>query len=151
MLSVAYSFEYDELAIRGRPETELVLSDVEREELTALTLRRTTAQALALRASIVLGCADGLENKAVAVRQRVTPQTASKWPALFVEHRLDGLLDAPQPRVPCSTDDAHTCASQRPWTRRECAQAMTLLYPIVHDQPETVLAKRLVMGLSAGC
>jgi hypothetical protein len=38
----------------GRPKGELVLSDSEREELQALTMRRKTAQALALRARIVL-------------------------------------------------------------------------------------------------
>lgn len=37
--------------MRGRPKSELVLSAAEREQLTALTLRRKTAQALALRAS----------------------------------------------------------------------------------------------------
>jgi transposase len=83
---------------------------VEREQLTALTLRRKTAQAQALRARIVLGCADGLENKAVAVRQRVTPQTVSKWRARFVEHRVDGLLDAPRPGAPRSIDDARVDA-----------------------------------------
>ncbi len=60
--------------MRGRPKTQLVLSAAEREQLTALTLRRKTAQAQALRARIVLSCADGMENQAVAVRQRVTPQ-----------------------------------------------------------------------------
>ena len=46
----------------------------------ALTLRRKTAQALALRARIVLACADGVDDKAVAARQRViTPQTVT-WP-----------------------------------------------------------------------
>ena len=60
--------------MRGRPKTELVLSTAEREQLTALTLRRKTAQALALRARIVPGCADGLENQEVAARQGVTPQ-----------------------------------------------------------------------------
>lgn len=43
----------------GRPKAPLVLTDTEREELKALTLRRKTAQALALRARIVLACADG--------------------------------------------------------------------------------------------
>ena len=96
--------------MRGRPKTELVLSDAEREQLTALTLRRKTAQAMALRARIVLGCAQGMENKAVAVRQRVTPQTVSKWRARFVEHRLEGLLDAPRPGAPRSIDDARVDA-----------------------------------------
>ena len=45
--------------MRGRPKAQLVLSETEREQLEALTLRRKTAQALALRARIVLGCADG--------------------------------------------------------------------------------------------
>ncbi|RDJ97275.1 IS630 family transposase, partial [Paraburkholderia lacunae] len=40
--------------MRGRPKAPLVLSEAEREQLTALTMRRKTAQALALRARIVL-------------------------------------------------------------------------------------------------
>jgi Homeodomain-like domain len=73
----------------GRPRAQLALSESEREQLVALIMRRKTAQGLALRASIVLACADSADNKAVAVRQRVTPQTVSKWRARFVEHRLD--------------------------------------------------------------
>src|ERR1700761_9188736 len=90
----------------GRPKGKLVLSDSEREDLQALTMRRKTAQALALRARIVLACADGLDNKSVAAKQRVTQQTVSKWRARFVEHRLDGLLDAPRPGAPRTIDDA---------------------------------------------
>ena len=61
----------------GRPKAQLVLSEAEREYLMALTMRRKTAQALALRARIVLACAEGADNKVVAARQRVTPQTVS--------------------------------------------------------------------------
>src|SRR4051794_34204378 len=96
--------------MRGRPKTELMLSETEREQLEALTLRRKTAQALALRARIVLGWAAGADNKAVAARQRVTQQTVSKWRARFVEHRLDGLLDAPRPGAPRTIDDARVDA-----------------------------------------
>ena len=94
----------------GRPKAELVLSQAEREQLVALTLRRKTAQALALRARIVLSCADGSDNQDVAVRQRVTKQTVSKWRARFVERRLDGLLDAPRPGAPRSIDDSRVDA-----------------------------------------
>lgn len=93
-----------------RPQTQLVLSPSERAQLEALTLRRKTAQAVALRARIVLGCATGAENKAVAARQRVSEQTVCKWRARFVEHRLDGLLDAPRPGAPRTIDDARVDA-----------------------------------------
>ncbi|MDQ6639517.1 MAG: IS630 family transposase [Pseudomonadota bacterium] len=93
-----------------RPKTQLVLSQSERAQLEALTLRRKTAQAVALRARIVLGCAAGAENKAVAQRQRVSEQTVCKWRARFVEHRLDGLLDAPRPGAPRTIDDARVDA-----------------------------------------
>jgi transposase len=96
--------------MRGRPKAQLVLSESEREQLMALTMRRKTAQALALRARIVLSCAEGADNKAVAARQRVTRQTVSKWRARFVEHRLDGLLDAPRPGAPRTIEDAHVDA-----------------------------------------
>ena len=58
--------------MNGRPKALLVLSATEREQLIALTKRRKTAQALALRARIVLACAEGADNKVVAACQRVT-------------------------------------------------------------------------------
>jgi transposase len=96
--------------MRGRPKAELVLTEPEREELVALTLRRKTAQALALRARIVLACAEGQDSKVVAARQRVTPQTVSKWRGRYVRDRLDGLLDAPRSGAPRTIDDARVDA-----------------------------------------
>ena len=84
----------------------LVLSEAERSELTALTARRKTAQALALRARIVLGCAAGAENKDVAAHLRVDPMTVGKWRRRFVEHRMDGLYDEPRCGAPRTIDDA---------------------------------------------
>ncbi|GAB3628394.1 transposase [Pandoraea terrae] len=94
----------------GRPKAELILTESEREQLQALTMRRKTAQALALRARIVLACADGIDNKIVSARLRVTQQTVSKWRARFVAHRLDGLLDAPRPGAPKTINDSHVDA-----------------------------------------
>ena len=96
--------------MRGRPRAQLVPGEPERGQLMASTLRRKTAQAPALRARIVPACADGIGNKTVAARQRVTPQTVSKWRARFVEQHLDGLLDAPRTGAPRSIDDARVDA-----------------------------------------
>jgi hypothetical protein len=57
----------------GRRLDMLTLSDAEKSELTAVASWPKTAQALAQRARIVLACADGLENKAVARLSRYMP------------------------------------------------------------------------------
>jgi transposase len=90
----------------GRPKAPLVLSETEREQLQAWARRRKTAQALALRAQIVLGCAGEMANQDVASGLRITPQTVSKWRNRFIHQRLDGLLDAPRPGAPRTIDDA---------------------------------------------
>jgi transposase len=84
----------------------LVLTDGERSELTALAARRNTAQALALRAKIILRCAEGRENKQVAVDLRVDQGTVGKWRRRFVEHRLEGLHDSARSGAPRTIDDA---------------------------------------------
>ena len=60
------------MARTGRPKTELVLSDEERVTLERLTNRRKSAQAIALRARIVLACAAGKANRQVAGALRPT-------------------------------------------------------------------------------
>lgn len=84
----------------GRPKTELTLTAEEREQLTRDARRATSAQALALRSRIVLGCADGHDNKTVAERVRCSANTVAKWRKRFIEHRLDGLLDEARPGRP---------------------------------------------------
>jgi hypothetical protein len=60
-----YRVDKTRLRCEEDPKTELVLTQAERDELVALTLRRKTAQSLALRARIVLACADGQSNRQV--------------------------------------------------------------------------------------
>lgn len=91
---------------RGRPIPPLELSVEERETLQRWARRPKTAQALALRARIVLACADGRNNGAVAVEEGVTRQTVGRWRSRFLSKRLDGLLDEPRPGAPRKIMDA---------------------------------------------
>lgn len=88
------------MARTGRPKAELELTEEERAQLLRWARRRKSSQALALRSRIVLGCAQGLDNKEVAALERVSAPTVGKWRSRFVEHRLDGLCDEPRPGRP---------------------------------------------------
>src|SRR5215467_13624152 len=84
----------------------LVLSEAERRTLENWAKRRKTAQGLALRARIVLACADGGPNIAVAARLGINRATVGKWRIRFLARRLDGLGDEPRPGVPRTITDA---------------------------------------------
>lgn len=90
----------------GRRLPPLELSEAERAELASLASRRRTAQGLALRARIVLACAEGGQNQEVAPRLGVCHDTVGKWRRRFLERRLDGLLDEPRSGAPRSVEDA---------------------------------------------
>jgi transposase len=92
--------------VAGRRLAEIILSEAEREELTSLSRRGKTAQAIAMRARIILSCAAGQLNKDVAVGLRVHPMTVGKWRGRFLLHRVDGLRDEPRPGAPRTIDDA---------------------------------------------
>jgi transposase len=81
------------------------LTDEERALLESFTRRHTSAQALALRARIVLDAADGFTNGEIAERQRVSRPTVTKWRGRFAEFRVDGLLDEPRPGRPRTITD----------------------------------------------
>ena len=89
----------------GRPLAPLSLEPEEREVLERWTRRRKTAQALALRARIVLGADEGLSNGEVAEALGITRATVGKWRSRFVERGVDGLLDEPRPGAPRTITD----------------------------------------------
>ncbi|MDQ3419270.1 MAG: IS630 family transposase, partial [Acidobacteriota bacterium] len=61
---------------------------------------------LALRSRVVLACAEGLTNRAVAKRLHVSSNCVCKWRERFRVRRLEGLTDEPRPGAPRkATDD----------------------------------------------
>jgi transposase len=91
---------------RGRPVVRIVLSPSERDALERYTRRATTAQALALRARIILRCAGGDRHTVIAKDLHVSQQMVSKWRHRFLAGRVPGLLDEPRPGVPRRLSDA---------------------------------------------
>jgi transposase len=121
----------------GRRKAALVLTDEERQRLTSLAHRSRSAAALALRARIILVCAEGTDSKVVARRLHVTPGTVSKWRGRFVRDRLDGLHDEPRPGAKRQVTDEQVEAvvirtlETKPagathWSTRSMANAMGL-------------------------
>jgi len=84
---------------RGRGVDEVVLTADEQQTLERYERGRTVGQALALRARIVLRCAEGKLHRDVASDLGVAVQTVGKWRKRFVKHGVDGLVDAPRPNV----------------------------------------------------
>lgn len=120
---------------RGPRLTALELTVQENNQLVEWTRRHKTSQALALRARIILGCAQGAANREVAKRCRTSVQTVGKWRRRFLERRLDGLLDEPRPGAPRKLDDAKieqliaTTLNERPreathWSTRLLAKRL---------------------------
>ena len=127
----------------GRPTAALMLTEQERETLEAWSRRPKSAQALALRARIVLLCAAGNSNTEVAAEMRITKQTVGKWRSRFVNKRLDGLLDEPRPGTPRKLSDADVervlaltlesaPAAATHWSTRSLAAASGLSRASIH-------------------
>lgn len=83
-----------------------ILSEEEQQQLQRWVRRPKTAQGLSFRARIVLACAAGESDMAVAERLNTTRVTVGKWRRRFLKHRCDGLLDEARPGAPRKISDA---------------------------------------------
>jgi putative transposase len=90
---------------RGRPKAELILSEVEKTELSSIARSRSMPAALVMRARIVLAAAEGAANRAIAERYALTQATVGKWRARFLKQRLAGLYDELRSGRPRTIDE----------------------------------------------
>ncbi len=93
------------MAHPGTQAVAVVLTNDERETLERWACRPKSAQALALRCRIVLACAEGGTDVAVAQRLGISRGTVGKWRRRFIDSRLDGLHDEPRPGAPRTVTD----------------------------------------------
>ena len=78
---------------KGRPVTPLALTLDQEAQLRSVANATSLPSGLTLRARIVLDCAAGMSNKAVAEKFGVSPLTVGKWRKRFVEGGVEGLHD----------------------------------------------------------
>ena len=149
------------LVKRGRRLVPLELTQAEREALERFVRRRKTAQQVALRARIVLRCAEGLANREVAKQLRIHEATVCKWRGRFVAKRLDGLFDDPRSGTPRKVSDEtierlvamtleSTPSDATHWSTRDLAKrigvsqsTVSRVWPAFNLQPHRVETFRL--------
>jgi transposase len=121
----------------GRPKQPLIVTREERERLESLAHRARSQALLARRARVVLACAEGLDNKAVAKKLRCCLGMVGKWRSRFLKARLEGLYDEPRPGAPRKVSDDQveklvirtlesTPRGQTHWSTRGLAKASGL-------------------------
>jgi putative transposase len=132
-IGVFFSMEHASMAM-GRPKAELVLSDEEQAQLQSIARSRSLPAALVRRAHMVLACAAGATNTAVARRFATTNATVGKWRRRFVARRIEGLHDELRPGKPRSIDDERIAE---------------LLNTTLHARPKDGASHWSVRGLAA--
>ena len=84
----------------ARPAPAVVLDEDEKDQLLGLTRSRSLPHGIVQRAQIVLACAEGEANQAIAQRMSLAPATVGKWRKRYLELGLPGLHDELRPGRP---------------------------------------------------
>jgi transposase len=91
---------------RGRPKKqELVVSEAHIQELKRLVQQSRSQRAVGFRARIILQCASGKSNAAVARQLKTSGFTAGFWRKRFIAGGIDSLWDEPRPGAPRQIGD----------------------------------------------
>lgn len=90
---------------RGRPVAPIVLNDDEKMQLMSLANSRALPHGLVQRAQIVLACADGEANVAIAERLKLNKATVGKWRQRYLQLGIEGLHEELRPGRPRNHDD----------------------------------------------
>src|SRR5512134_1993618 len=108
----------------------IVLDDVEKRALTALTRKHGAPQSIAERARIVLAAAGGLNNKEIAAEVGVCAATAGTWRNRFAERRMDVFTTSRVPaRLARSATTRSRARSARRWRRARKAARIGVCGP----------------------
>jgi len=89
----------------GRPKPPVILSEEEREQLSAVARSRSLPHSLVIRAKVVLMAAEGKLNSVIAKEVGLSQQSVCLWRKRFLEHRVQGLHDELKPGRPRSISD----------------------------------------------
>ena len=108
---------------RGRQLPPIEFTDGQHEQLTALSRSTSMPHSLVLRARIVLACAEGLTNTAVADRLGTSLPTVGKWRRRFPEQGVQGLHDGLRPGRPRTYDDERVAGTVNRALREKPANA----------------------------
>src|SRR5437667_12417412 len=90
----------------GRPKKPLEITEEDRDKLRMIALRPKSAQAMAMRARIVLSCGQGMSNFEVARKLHITGATVGKWRERLRQVGLDGQLDEARVGAPSKLPDS---------------------------------------------
>ena len=90
---------------RGRKLLPCILTDEQRDQFKGVAHSTTMPHTLVLRARMILACAEGLTNTAVARRVGASPRAVGKWFRRFLVAGVQGLHDELRPGCPRTYDD----------------------------------------------
>lgn len=89
----------------GRPTVPIVLTHEERQQLETICRRSKAPQVEALRARVILACAQGLNNTQVCNQTGLCPHTVGRLRKRFHQSRVEGIFDLPRSGAPRKISD----------------------------------------------